>query len=67
VIPDTVLPHAPYKNPAGADITAMHGGLWCTFAYRVAEGVHTGNATRFTFSKGGQQCNRPEGSHGAVR
>ena len=35
IIADAVLPHAPYANPKGAIITAMHGGLWCSFAYKV--------------------------------
>ena len=86
----TTLPNAPYANPAGATITAMHGGLWCSFSYNVSSGSSSGgdnrvggvggdgdgsetkkieeNATTYTmlFNAGGQQCNRPEGSHGQV-
>jgi hypothetical protein len=63
--------HIRYANPKGAVVTAMHGGLWCTFAYRVSKGGSSlGDgataATNLTFSEGGQQCNRPEGSHGQI-
>ena len=60
------LPHLPYANPTGAVVTAMHGGSWCSFQYAVG-GFSFDNATgvgRFAFSSGGQQCGRPEASHG---
>ena len=62
-------PHQPYKNPAGALFSAMHGGSWCSFAYEVKkQGGYTYDSSTqtgtFTFSGGGQQCNRQETSHG---
>ena len=66
IIDDKSLPNQPYQNPTGATITAMHGGSWCSFTYSVG-GYDFDSATRtgnFTFSSGGQQCGRPEGSHG---
>jgi hypothetical protein len=67
VVNDTTLPHAPYKNATGAVITGMHGGMWCSFMYRVASATHAAGVTTFTFDEiGGQQCNRPEGSHGQI-
>ena len=72
-IPATSLPHQPYAHgAAGATVTAMHGGRWCSFAYGVEASArgYAWNAGRktgtFTFDKGGQQCNRPEGSHGQL-
>eukprot|EP01047_Picozoa_sp_COSAG01_P023066 COSAG01_NODE_1390_length_10496_cov_8.535116_2_plen_1021_part_00 len=67
VVNDTTLPHAPYRNATGAVITGMHGGMWCSFMYRVASATHAAGVTTFTFDEiGGQQCNRPEGSHGQI-
>jgi hypothetical protein len=61
------LPNQPYRNPAGATITAMHGGSWCSFTYAVGPGYSfTNGSGRFAFSDGGQQCGRPEGSHGPL-
>jgi hypothetical protein len=61
-------PHQPYKNPEGARFSAMHGGSWCSFAYSVAQGGYkfdsNSNSGEFTFSGGGQQCNRQESRHG---
>ena len=73
VIPAKSLPHQPYVHgAAGATVTAMHGGRWCSFAYGVENGAggYAWDAAKaagtFTFAKGGQQCNRPEGSHGQL-
>ena len=72
------LPHQPYADPVGAVVTAMHGGSWCSFSYEVgayAFGALTeGDASlssaaptgTFTFARGGQQCGRPESSHGPI-
>eukprot|EP01048_Picozoa_sp_COSAG05_P017250 COSAG05_NODE_2325_length_3234_cov_181.124402_2_plen_514_part_00 len=65
-------PHQPYADPAGALFSAMHGGSWCSFAYEVAAtpgGYQWDSAMQqghFTFSGGGQQCNRQESQHGAL-
>jgi hypothetical protein len=61
-------PHQPYANPEGARFTAMHGGSWCSFAYEVGSYSFDTRAGvgHFNFSAGGQQCNRPEGSHGPI-
>lgn len=32
-IPQAQLPHQPYADAAGAVITALHGGAWCSFQY----------------------------------
>ena len=70
VISGTTLPNQPYKNPAGATITAMHGGLWCSFMYRVGDYFwqvsHGKGEGHFAFTEGGQQCNRAEGGHGEL-
>ena len=44
------------------------GGSWCSFSYSVggyAFDKSTGTGS-FKFNGGGQQCGRPEGSHGPV-
>lgn len=75
VIPQKSLPNQPYKRgAAGATVTAMHGGRWCSFAYHVGSDPEQGgyqwdDANKegtFTFFEGGQQCNRPEGAHGQL-
>jgi hypothetical protein len=68
VISAAQLPGQPYGDPSGATITAMHGGLWCSFAYGVG-GYAWDPASKsgsFAFSEGGQQCSRLEGGHGAL-
>lgn len=44
----------------------MHGGSWCTFQYAVGNYSFAAGAGNFSFIAGGQQCGRPESSHGAV-
>jgi hypothetical protein len=62
-------PHQPYANPTGALFSAMHGGKWCSFAYEVGVSEQipaayswdaSARAGTFSFSGGGQQCNRPD-------
>jgi hypothetical protein len=60
------LPHQPYANPAGAVITALHSGAWCTFQYRVGAYAFAGGNGTFELAEGGQQCGRPEATHGAL-
>ena len=65
----SALPRLPtYRDPAGAVITAMHGGSWCTFQYAVSSLAYNASSGLglFSFSGGGQQCGRPEASHGAL-
>ncbi len=66
VIPARALPHQPYANPVGAVVTAMHGGSWCSFMYEVMAYEFYNGSGAFSFSQGGQQCGRPEGSHGPL-
>ena len=49
MIEDSELPNLPYADPEGAVITAMHGGLWCSFNYRVGSNANA-NATSKTAS-----------------
>lgn len=66
VIGDAELPHQPYANPVGAVFTAMHGGSWCSFQYEVGAYAFSNGSGTFSFARGGQQCGRPEGSHGPL-
>ena len=38
----------------------------CAPKCQVASGSHDNGSTTFTFSEGGQQCNRPESAHGQL-
>ena len=66
VVAQGSLPHQPYANPAGAVFTAMHGGSWCSFQYEVGGYAFSNGKGTFNFSRGGQQCGRPEASHGPM-
>jgi len=66
VISGAELPHQPYADPVGAVITAMHSGSWCSFQYEVGSYTFSSGSGAFSFSQGGQQCGRPEGSHGPL-
>lgn len=70
VVNQTSAPHQPYADASGARFSVLHFGAWCSFAYDTAPGGYSYDAGKqegtFAFSAGGMQCNRPDGSPGAM-